>query len=95
MTDKVEPTTYSSIEKFLEKEIESSILLPSLLIFITLCLVNVPFAFFYTTLFVYINTIKHTKPELYEKFIIGSCSIFAYFLLLGLTLLTIYTFGTV
>lgn len=104
MTDKVETTIYSSVDKvetktipsieqFLEKDIESSILVPSFLIFMTLCFVNVPFAFFYTTLFIYFDSMKHTKPDLYENFIIGSCTIFAYFLLLGLTLLIIYTYG--
>jgi hypothetical protein len=95
MTDKVETKTRPSVEQFLEKDIESSILLPSLLLFITLCFVNVPFALFYTTLFIYFTNIKGENPELYKKFIIGSCTIFAYFLLLGLTLLTIYTYGTV
>ena len=93
MTDKVEPKAPSSVEQFMEKNIETSILVQSSLLFIILCIINVPFAFFYTTLFVYFNSTKDTNPGLYENFIIGSCSIFAYFLLLGSTLLIIYTFG--
>jgi hypothetical protein len=93
MTSKAEQVTPSSVEKFLDKEVESSILVQSFLLFITLCIVNIPFALFYTTLFIYFNNIKDTNPELYKNFIIGSCTIFAYFLLLGLTLLTIYTYG--
>ena len=93
MNSKVEQVTPSSVEKFLDKDIESSILVQSFLLFSTLCIFNIPFALFYTTLFVYFNNIKDTNPELYKNFIIGSCTIFAYFLLLGLTLLTIYTYG--
>ena len=93
MTDKVEKKMRPSVEKFLEKDGESSFLLQSLLIFTMLCFVNLPFALFYTTLFIHFNNMKQTTPSLYENFIIGSCTIFAYFLLLGLTLLTIYTYG--
>ncbi len=62
----------------------------SAIIFVTLCFINVPFAFFYTTMFVCFSRVKTYNPDVYNTFIITSVSILAYFVILYLVLQIIY-----
>jgi hypothetical protein len=56
------------------------------IIFVTLCFINVPVAFFYTTMFVCFSRVKTHNPAVYNTFIITSVSIVAYFVILYLVL---------
>lgn len=60
------------------------------IIFVTLCFINAPLAFFYTTMFVYFSRIKSYNLIAYETFIITSVSILAYFVILYIILQIIY-----
>ena len=57
------------------------------IIFVVLCCINVPLAFFYTTLFVYFSRVS--RPT-YDTFIITSLSIAAYFVILYTVLQIIF-----
>jgi hypothetical protein len=59
-------------------------------IFVTLCFINVPLAFFYTTMFMCFNLVKKHNPVVYDTFIVTSVSIVAYFVILYLVLQIIY-----
>ncbi len=59
------------------------------IIFVTLCFINVPLAFFYTTMFVCFSHVKTHNPAIYDTFILTSVSILAYFVILYLVLKTI------
>jgi hypothetical protein len=85
----------SSVDTFLKKDINKSILVPSCLLLSTLCLINVPFGLFYMSLFIYYNRMKDSHPELFHNFMICSCIFFGYFILLGLSLYFINTVGGV
>ncbi len=70
-------------------------MVPSGLLFVALCTINVPFAFFYTTLFFHFNSYKNTNYQLYYNFMIGSIIIFGYFVLLILSISVINIIGGV
>lgn len=86
MTDKQQ--THTSIDKFLTPDV----FIPSVLLFISLCTINVPLAFFYTTLFIHFSSYKNTNYELYYNFMITSIILFGYFVLLIMSLYVIHCF---
>ena len=55
-------------------------------IFVGLCYINVPLAFFYTTMFVYFSRVKVYNSLLYDNFIIISLAVLAYYLILSTVL---------
>jgi hypothetical protein len=63
------------------------------IIFVTLCFINVPVAFLYTTMFVCFSRIKRYNRPVYDTFIISSVSILAYFVILYLVLQIIFMFS--
>jgi hypothetical protein len=67
--------------------------LSALTIFVTLCGFNVPFAFVYTTMFMYFYSIKDTKYDMFYNFILTSISVVGYVLILSGTLTLIEYFG--
>ena len=56
------------------------------LIFMGLCFIDVPLAFFYTTMFVYFSRLNIYNRTMYNTFIITSLSIIAYFVILSTVL---------
>jgi ABC-type antimicrobial peptide transport system permease subunit len=62
-------------------------------IFMGLCFINVPLAFFYTSMFVYFSRIKVYNRDVYDTFIITSLSIVAYFVILYIVLQIVCLFS--
>ena len=78
-----------SVDKFIEKESPLSIFLLGSVIFVSLFSINIPFAFFYTAVFLQFNSYKNTNYGVYYKFMLSSIFMFGYFVLLMLSFLFI------
>jgi hypothetical protein len=79
----------TSVDKFLEREIQIDVILLCTLLFTSLCTINVPFAIFYTAVFFHFNSYKNTDYELYNKFMLASIVMFGYIVLLILSMTVI------
>jgi hypothetical protein len=77
----------------IENDITLELFISSFLLFTSLCTINLPLAFFYTSIFIHFGSLKSSKYELYYNFMITSIVIFSYFLLLILSLAAIKTYG--
>jgi hypothetical protein len=83
------PKNKTSVDKFLDREIQIDVILLCTLLFTTLCTINVPFAFFYTAVFFQFNSYKNTNYELYNNFMLASIFMFGYIVLLILSMTVI------
>ncbi len=79
----------SKNKKIVEKEITLYIFIPSSILFFSICIINIPFAFFYTNLFIHFNGYKNTNYLLYYNFMLTSIITFSYFLLMILSIYSI------
>ena len=89
------PKNKTSVDKFLERDIQIDVILLCTLLFTTLCTINVPFAFFYTAVFFHFNSYKNTDYELYHKFMLASIVMFGYIVLLILSMTVINMVGNI
>ena len=87
------PKTKTSVDKFLDRDITTDTFVPNLILFTSLCTINVPFAFFYTSIFLYLDRYKHTNYEMYNQFLTTSIFIFSFFIVSVLFVNFIYMSG--
>ncbi len=85
----------SVIDNFLDKDVglEIDTFIISTILFVSLGTINIPFSFFYTTLFINSISYKYTHYEIYHNFMLGSIFIFGYFILLIMSLYVINNTG--